>query len=86
MSSCFESVRLDFTNSRVDRVRLLTNVLEVIVEGCIKCCQVLSSCYKSTQLDFMNSRVDRVRLCIKVIEVVVVGRMESCTLQEVDGC
>ena len=54
-------------------MRLLTNVLEVIVEGCIKCCQVLSSCYKSTQLDFMNSRVDRVRLCIKVLEVVVVG-------------
>ena len=48
-------------------------VLEVVVEECIKCRQVVSSRYESTRLDFRNDQVDRVRLSIKVLEVAVVG-------------
>ena len=59
---------------------LSIKVLEVVVEGCIKCCQVMSRCYEWMRLDFKNSRVKRVRLSIKVLEVVVEGvyAVKSC--------
>ena len=48
MSSRYESTRLDFRNSRVDRVRLGMNLLVVVVEGV---CKVSSSRFEWPRVD-----------------------------------
>ena len=48
MSSRYESTRLDFRNSRVDRVILGMNLLVVVVEGV---CKVSSSRFEWPRVD-----------------------------------